>query len=337
MDVPESKLTRRRAYVVHQSGDFLSRQRGVSLLEVSMVLGFVIILFTLAVSMLENWKEFELKVVVVEAMREEAERDVPIVAEAVRQWYLHEYCGQGAVDHHKPQLPESHFLACEALPLPPMPRRNLDSFTNAEDEPDWRNIAPYLPDDKSGFLDRQDHGYTWEVYRLARDPNDTTELTVCEDVGLPELGNCRTETVPRGPPALIEVSWSPPADISIEDLEKLAEATGGTYSMARTVRAREIQNLVDQSIGRTRTPAGFLPELDASAVDCMRHARSRARVRFGPVAAVAPPEQRDMLKRAWSAFWTYSDIDYPDRPAGRNYNANTDNVVDERDYLLWGC
>lgn len=313
----------------------LTSQRGYSLLELSLVLSVVAVLFVLAFTVRENWEMEQLNVSFVEAVRVKSQRQVPVLAEAVRQWYLHEYCGQGAVDHRKPQLPDGKILACEALPLPPMPRRDFDSFT--QDEPDWRDIAPYLPTGDT-TLARKDHGYTWEISRPERDPNAMTEVTVCRDTGISGLSDCRMETVPRGPPAMIEIAWSPPEDATIELLEKNAYRVGGTYAPARTVSGQEVQGLAGRAVGRTRLPDGAVPEINAAGVECMRRGRARARVRFPPVPAVAPSEQRDRLRRAWGFFFWNSPVSTPaERPAVRLYNANTDNVLDERDYVLWGC
>lgn len=333
--VPDFARTRMHASPVHAPGPL--RQRGASLLEVSMVLGVAVILFALAVSVFENWEIFDLKVFVVEATREKTVRQVPVVAAAVSRWYLHEYCGQGAVDNWKPQLPAGQILACDALPLPPRPRPGLDSFT--DNEPPWRNLADHLPSADT-TLGRQDHGYTWEIYRPELDPNDMQEITVCQETAMSGVSDCRQETVPRGPPAMIEIAWSPPASegLTIEDLEKLADAVGGTYARARSVPGHEVNDLASRAIGRTRLPDGDIPEVGAGGVECMRQARSRERVRFPAVPTMTTPQRRSHLRRIWSALWTGSEVLPVDRrPRAYRYDANSDGRISEADYLLWGC
>lgn len=303
-----------------------------------MVLVVAVFMFALATAVFDHWKNIDLNVNVVEKMRAESEQRVPVLARALREWYLDEYCGKGAVENRKPMLPHNKHLACEALPVPPIPRSDLDSYTSDAQEPMYRRISLYL-DENDATLRERNHGYTWEIYRPERrsGDNDMVEIMECTPTGMAGVLDCETSTVVGGPVAQIEISWSPP-NVTRVDLEKLARAVGGTYAPAKSVGSGEIQDLIARAHSRRFTESGTAVVIGQSGIACMINGRSRERVRFPPVPAVAPPRTQDRATRrtAWSALFSASDGAPPvsryNNPAGAN-----DAATDEEDYLLWGC
>lgn len=278
----------------------LTLQRGFSLLELSLVLSFIAIVFVVAVAVREGWSLLELDLLVAEQARTKSENQASVIAAAVRDWYLHEYCGGGAVDRPKVQLAEGASLACDALPLPPHLRSGLDTGEQLE----YRYLAPYLPDQRRSLLDDPAHGYTWEIGRPAPDPSNPLPSIEVLDCNV-ERGflDCDRTSVMLSARAQVEIIWSPPAHAGMteEDLERLARTVGGTYA----------------------------PQATAG---CLAGLGSYPHVRFPKVTASVPFEQRPTLLRNWITRFSGTV-----NAGNMNQDADGDGDVDGVDYVGWGC
>lgn len=262
---------------------FSSRQRGFTLLELSLILGVAVAIFVIAAAVREGWELLELKAFDAPRIQEEMERRVPIVVEAVRAWYLHEYCGQGAVDRHKRMLPPEGRLTCGELPLRP----GLDDDSEYGDGT-FRNLRGYL--NESGILDDEDHGYSWSVSRPAQDPTRVTRILLCDPTAISNRGTCRLEEVVRGVPAQVGVVWGPAPLMFMDDatevereeqraerareLFDLAQEVGGIFALAETPSYARFRQLLCAAESELCAPGGTLSS--PGAEDCLKQVVARA-------------------------------------------------------------
>lgn len=216
-------------------------QRGFSLLELAYVVGVFAIFLVIGGFITEAWRPFvEPSFAAQEKARIESESR--ILADALRRWYVDEYCGGGAVRTPKPPLLPGKRLACDDLPLAPhVQRADLDIGPRSR----HRGLELYLGPE-ADFLRDPHHGYAWSIIRSQQSPSGETRVHECTESAISDLSQCKEITVESGIPALIEIVWIPSSAMGVTpgELAELADLLGGRSELGTRVFPARIKALL---------------------------------------------------------------------------------------------